>query len=126
MKFVLVNDVNTFKVPKVFIDSDNNPCCRYKCDKKTKQEKIRHFLKNPSNDYVHTLCLMCRDYRPGSQGGDGAAEYHMSRHKCEERIPPSSRYNSRPPTRSGSRPSTSDSLHHSTGEYICIQLLTEA
>ncbi|XP_029987346.1 lisH domain-containing protein ARMC9 isoform X2 [Sphaeramia orbicularis] len=54
------------------------------------------------------------DYRPGSQGGDGTGEYHLSRPKSEERIPPSSRYNSRPPTRSGSRPSTADSLHHST------------
>uniref|UniRef100_A0A672YRJ7 LisH domain-containing protein ARMC9 n=1 Tax=Sphaeramia orbicularis TaxID=375764 RepID=A0A672YRJ7_9TELE len=47
-------------------------------------------------------------------GGDGTGEYHLSRPKSEERIPPSSRYNSRPPTRSGSRPSTADSLHHST------------
>ncbi|KAM7387963.1 hypothetical protein PAMP_024167 [Pampus punctatissimus] len=55
------------------------------------------------------------DYRTGSQRGDGSRdrEYPLSRQKSEEGSLPDSPYNTRPPTRSGSRPSTADSLRHS-------------
>ncbi|XP_068599343.1 lisH domain-containing protein ARMC9 [Brachionichthys hirsutus] len=54
------------------------------------------------------------DYRSGSlEGGDCRdGEYPLSRQKNEEGSLPLYRHNSRPPTRSGSRPSTADSLRH--------------
>lgn len=72
--------------------------------------------------FVDVSCVLSRDYRAGSQGGDGSRdrEYPLSRQKSEEGSLPNSRYNSRPPTRSGSRPSTADSLRHSIG--VCLHL----
>lgn len=66
------------------------------------------------------VCVMCRDYRSGSQGDERSRdrEYPLSRQKSDEGSLPPSRYNSRPPTRSGSRPSTADSLRHSIGGWI--------
>ncbi|XP_014906096.1 lisH domain-containing protein ARMC9 isoform X1 [Poecilia latipinna] len=51
---------------------------------------------------------------PSSQCGEGRnREYPLNRQRSEEGSLIPSSYNSRPPTRSGSRPSTADSLHHS-------------
>ncbi|XP_058494292.1 lisH domain-containing protein ARMC9 isoform X1 [Solea solea] len=62
------------------------------------------------------------DYQVGSQGG---REYPLSRPKSEEGSLPPSRYNFRPPTRSGSCPSTSDSLRH-TIDSECGRLSQES
>uniref|UniRef100_A0A3P9NMN7 LisH domain-containing protein ARMC9 n=1 Tax=Poecilia reticulata TaxID=8081 RepID=A0A3P9NMN7_POERE len=52
--------------------------------------------------------------RPSSQCGEGRnREYPLNRQRSEEGSLIPSPYNSRPPTRSGSPPSTADSLHHS-------------
>ncbi|XP_037530501.1 lisH domain-containing protein ARMC9 [Nematolebias whitei] len=55
------------------------------------------------------------DNRVSSQGHESSRnrDYLLSQQKSEEGSLIPSRYNSRPPTRSGSRPSTVDSLHHS-------------
>lgn len=52
---------------------------------------------------------------PGSQGDDGGrgSEYPLCRQKNERGSLTPPQFNSRPPTRTGSRPTTSDSLHHS-------------
>ncbi|XP_031615177.1 lisH domain-containing protein ARMC9 isoform X3 [Oreochromis aureus] len=52
------------------------------------------------------------DYRPASRGGETSRDTEY-RQKSGEGSLPHSRYNSRPPTRSGSRPSTVDSLRQS-------------
>lgn len=55
------------------------------------------------------------DNRPSSQCSERSRnrEYPLNRQKSEEGSLIPSRYNSRPPTRSGSPPSTADSLRHS-------------
>uniref|UniRef100_A0A8C6Q5E3 LisH domain-containing protein ARMC9 n=1 Tax=Nothobranchius furzeri TaxID=105023 RepID=A0A8C6Q5E3_NOTFU len=56
-----------------------------------------------------------RPVTPSSYRNVSTGEYPLSRQKSEEGSLIPSRFNSRPPTRSGSRPSTTDSLHHSLG-----------
>ncbi|XP_026201984.1 lisH domain-containing protein ARMC9 isoform X3 [Anabas testudineus] len=61
-----------------------------------------------------------RPVTPSSHRNVNALSYRTNKQGDEER-----RYNSRPPTRSGSRPSTADSLHHSI-DSECGQLSQES
>lgn len=81
---------------------------------------------DPSCMFTHAwgcivcVCVMCRDYRSGTRVSESNRnrEYPLSRLKSEEGSLPVSRHNSRPPTRSGSHPSTADSLRHSIGGWM--------
>ncbi|KAI3368687.1 hypothetical protein L3Q82_025680, partial [Scortum barcoo] len=78
------------------------------------QPSVDEPLQRPVTPSSHRNVITA-DYRSGSQGGDGSRdrEYSLSRQKSEGGSLPVSRHNSRPPTRSGSCPSTADSLRHS-------------
>ncbi|XP_068174887.1 lisH domain-containing protein ARMC9 isoform X2 [Antennarius striatus] len=77
------------------------------------QPSVDEPLQRPVTPSSHRN-VRTADYRSSSvEGGDDRdREYPLSRQKSEEGGFPLYRHNSRPPTRSGSRPSTADSLRH--------------
>uniref|UniRef100_A0A1A8L4E8 LisH domain-containing protein ARMC9 n=2 Tax=Nothobranchius pienaari TaxID=704102 RepID=A0A1A8L4E8_9TELE len=89
----------------------------------TKVKRKSTPLPQPNDDEPLQRPVTPSSYRNVSTGEIGAGsrgcesdrnrEYPLSRQKSEEGSLIPSRFNSRPPTRSGSRPSTTDSLHHS-------------
>uniref|UniRef100_A0A8C6Q7B7 LisH domain-containing protein ARMC9 n=1 Tax=Nothobranchius furzeri TaxID=105023 RepID=A0A8C6Q7B7_NOTFU len=77
----------------------------------TKVKRKSTPLPQPNDDEPLQRPVTPSSYR----NSDRNREYPLSRQKSEEGSLIPSRFNSRPPTRSGSRPSTTDSLHHSLG-----------
>ncbi|KAF7659337.1 hypothetical protein LDENG_00299370 [Lucifuga dentata] len=73
-------------------------------------EPLQRPVTPGSHRNVNTL-----DFRAGVPDGDSSGDrvYLLSRVRSEGAGLLPSRYSSRPPTRTGSRPSTTDSLHHS-------------
>ena len=75
--------------------------------------RFPQYTSYSGHDYL-TVCVF-RDFRAGSdEGNRGGGGYLLRRAPSDESLAPF-HYSSRPPTRSGSRPSSTDSLRHTIG-----------
>ncbi|KAM4629219.1 lisH domain-containing protein ARMC9 [Polymixia lowei] len=87
------------------------------------QQSVDEPLQRPVTPSSHRNAN-AMDFRAGVEAGHGSRDYPLSRQRSEDSLPPSP-YSSRPPTRSGSRPTTADYLHHSI-DSLCGRLSQES